>query len=187
MDTALIVTASESYVEMKRLLSMNAVVSDNVRSLREARMALCDVPYSLLLIDNPLPDGSAREFAIESSRRDGLDIILLTSPAVAERVSIGLERYGVYVLSKPIRENELAIILRNMRIGRKRREELEAKCRRLLRRLEEERTLTRAKCLLALKEGIGEDEGHRVLEKKAMNERITLLDAASEIILKYSK
>ena len=109
MDTALIVTASESYVEMKRLLSMNAVVSDNVRSLREARMALCDVPYSLLLIDNPLPDGSAREFAIESSRRDGLDIILLTSPAVAERVSIGLERYGVYVLSKPIRENELSL------------------------------------------------------------------------------
>ncbi len=187
MDTALIVTSGESYMEIKRILASSSVISDCAKTLREARMALCDLPYTLLVIDNPLSDGSAREFAIESSRRDELDIILLVNPAIAERVAIGLEKYGIYVIAKPVTESEFTVMIRNIRVARRKLEDIRSRCRKLNRRLEEERRLTKAKCLLALNEGMEEEEGHRYLEKKAMDCRITLLDAASEVIVKYSK
>lgn len=187
MDTALVVSSSESYMDLKKILSLNSVVSYNARSIREARIALCDLPYSLLVIDNPLPDGSAREFAIESSRRDDLDIILLANPVVAERVSVGLEKYGIYVISKAVKDTELGIILRNLRVSRRKLSSLGEKNRKLIKRLEEEKTLTRAKCLLALHEGLDEQEAHKTLEKKAMRERITLLESAGAVIMKYSR
>ena len=187
MDTALIVSSSASFVDLKKILSINDVVSDVAKSLREARIAMTEHPYSILIIDSPVSDGSAREFAIESASRRDVDVILLTNPAVTERVAVGLEKYGIYVFSKPVRENELSLMLRNLRVSRKRYEALDSRYHKLLKRLDEERTLTRAKCLLAIHMGFDEDEGHRFLERKAMDERVTILDAAAEIVMKYSR
>ncbi len=187
MECSLVVASAEYYVEIKRLLNLSSVESDNAKSLKEARLSLCDIPYSLLIVDNMISDGSAREFAIEQSRRDDLDIILLVNPKVAERVAVGLEKYGIFVLSKPIRESEFFVMLRNIRVSRRRLDAMMAKCNKLTKRLDEERRLSKAKCLLALNEKMEEDEAHKYLERKAMNERVSLLDASISVITKYSK
>ena len=42
---------------------------------------------------------------------------------------------------------------------------------------------SKAKCILARAKGLSEEEGHRYIEKMAMDRRITLRDAACSVIM----
>ena len=56
------------------------------------------------------------------------------------------------------------------------------KIQELERRIEELRIVSKAKCALALKEGLEEEEAHKRIERTAMDRRISLRDAALFIL-----
>ena len=88
-------------------------------SAGEARRALCDGDFSLLVINAPLPDEFGRDLAAQAVH-DGMDSILLCAAPQADKVAAGLEKYGVYVLSKPLSRQQAAFALRVIRTGRQR-------------------------------------------------------------------
>ncbi len=148
----------------------------------EARKNLCDMPFSLIVIEAPLDDGSARELAVQASADPSADVVLLASPVQAGHFAQSLGKYGIYTVPKNIGEEEIWFLVNVLETARNRFEALEKKNLKLMKRLSDERMLTKAKCVLAKEQGLTEEEAHRLIEKKAMDERISLLDAARYFI-----
>ena len=85
------------------------------------------------------------------------------------------------MVSRLIGPEEFTHTISVLQVARGRMAALEDKNARLLRRLSEERKLSEVKCLLALRLEMSEEEAHHFIEKKAMDERIGLADAADLI------
>jgi response regulator NasT len=64
-------------------------------------------------------------------------------------------------------------------------EELQAENRKLLRKLDELRIVSRAKCLLVAHKGMSEDEAHSYIERLAMDRRETKLAIAESVVKNY--
>lgn len=64
---------------------------------------------------------------------------------------------------------------------------LEQENRRLLKKLDEMRTLSRAKCALVRYCGMTEAQAHHALEQRAMDARISLRDAALAVLNTYGE
>lgn len=151
-------------------------------SVCEAKKNLCDISFSLVVIESPLCDGSARELAVQASLCSSTDVVLLASPVQVEHLSQSLGKYGIYTVSKNTGAEGIWFLLNLLRTARGRLTVLENKNSKLMKRLSDERILTKAKCILARNQGLSEEEAHRLIEKKAMDERISLLDAARYFI-----
>ena len=149
----------------------------------EARRALCEGDFSLIVVNAPLPDEYGRELATTAAE-GGADAVLICPAPMADKLAAGLEREGsgVFVLAKPLSRQQAAFALRIIRAGRRRVQKLTEQNRRLSKRLEDSRVLTQAKCALALRYGMTEEEAHRFLEKRAMDGRVSAREAALEII-----
>ncbi len=147
-------------------------------SVCEARKLLLDVDFQLLVIESPLLDGSGREVASSAAAMEGLDVVLLVNASQVDALSFSLGRLGVYVLSRTCSAAELRALLRIIAAGRSRIDRLEERCRKLVRRLNDERVLCEAKCLLARRLGLSEEEAHHMIERRAMDDRTSLIDAA---------
>ena len=68
------------------------------------------------------------------------------------------------------------------RTGRLRLQKLLEQNRRLTKRLDEARVISQAKCALALYCGTPEDEAHRLIEKRAMDARVSSREIALDIL-----
>lgn len=67
----------------------------------EARRAMCGGSFETLVINAPLPDEFGRELAVQAADA-GMDSILLCPGPQADKLAAGLEKYGVFVLAKPL-------------------------------------------------------------------------------------
>ncbi len=147
-------------------------------SVVQARGLLLDVDFSLVVIESPLCDGSGREMAVTAANNPGLDVVLFVAQSQVENLSYALERYGIHVLGRNAAASEILSLLRILRVSWVRTSRLEARNARLMKRLDEERLLCEAKCILCRRDGISEEDAHHLLEKLAMDERVSLVDAA---------
>ena len=86
------------------------------------------------------------------------------------------------MLAKPLSRQQTAFALRLIQTGRQRLQKLTAQNRRLTKRLDEARIISQAKCALALCRGLSEEQAHRLIEKEAMDGRISSREAALEIM-----
>ena len=132
-------------------------------------------------INAPLPDEFGRELAVQAAD-NGMDSILLCPGPQADKLAAGLEKYGVFVLAKPLSRQQTAFALRLIQTGRQRLQKLTAQNRRLTKRLDEARIISQAKCALALCRGLREEQAHRLIEKEAMDSRISSREAALEMM-----
>lgn len=119
----------------------------------EARRAMCGGSFETLVINAPLPDEFGRELAVQAAD-NGMDSILLCPGPQADKLAAGLEKYGVFVLAKPLSRQQTAFALRLIQTGRQRLQKLTAQNRRLTKRLDEARIISQAKCALALCRGL---------------------------------
>ena len=93
-------------------------------------------------------------------------------------------KYGVYVVSQ--NRNIISAVLGAIRVSKEKIRKAEEKNRKLLDRLRNEKLIVEAKCILAARKGMSEAEAHSYIEKKAMNCRISLMDAAMSIVRELS-
>ena len=142
---------------------------------------MCGGSFETLVINAPLPDEFGRELAMQAADA-GMDAILLCPGPQADKLAAGLEKHGVFVLAKPLSRQQTAFALRLIRTGRQRLQKLTAQNRRLTKRLDEARIISQAKCALALCRGLTEEQAHRLIEKEAMDGRISSREAALEIM-----
>lgn len=177
-----LIAAERSRCDMiKKTLAAGRYALFRAESGKDARMKILDLSLSLVIVDASLPDGSAKEVSVLASER-GIDTIYVVSDVLVPHMAETMEKYGVYVAGT----GDMASVFRTLRVSRNKISRAEEKNRKLLERLKNEKMLTKAKCLLARYRAMSEEEAHAYIEKKAMNCRISLLDAAMTIVRELS-
>lgn len=148
----------------------------------EARRLLLEQEIGILIVNAPLPDEFGHELALHAVHTTAAGALLLVKEETAEAAAEKVEPDGVLVLPKPLNRAMLFQSLRLLRAACNRMASLQNENRKLHRKIEEIRTVDRAKCILIECCGMTEPEAHAFIEKTAMDQRITKLQAANQIL-----
>lgn len=181
MPGILLVGDAKHHPALKALFAPKASAATVCCSAGEARRFLCGGSFELVVVNAPLPDEFGRELALQAQEA-GADAVLLCPSANADAVAAGLEKHGVFVLAKPLARPQVEFALRLIRISRRRLAALQKQNARLLKRLDEARLVSQAKCALVRQTGMTEEAAHRAIEKRAMDARVSSREAAQEIL-----
>jgi len=187
MADVLIVSGEKAWQPLRAMFAPPPAQAQLAANAGEARrmLAASTARPALVVVNTPLPDEFGQEFAAQCAAK-GADVLVLAAAPQAEKLAAGLQRHGVFVLAKPL-SSQQAFALRLVRAARARAEKLEQENRRLLKKLDEMRTLSRAKCALVRYCGMTEAQAHHALEQRAMDARISLRDAALAVLNTYGE
>lgn len=140
----------------------------------------------LMIINTPLQDEFGQELAETAAEETGAGIILICHAEIADELADRLSDYGVTVLPRPVSHDALSRNIRLISANLSRMSGLR-ETPEVLGRIEEIRTINRAKSALMKYLGFTEPQAHRYIEKQAMNNRRTRREVAEHIITQYEK
>lgn len=151
----------------------------------EARRALLDHQFEMILINSPLPDEFGHEFASFAAGSGQCAVVMMVKSDLADSVAEQLEPEGIFILSKPLSRPLFHQILRVASATRIHIMALQQENMKLRQKLDDLRVINRAKCLLIQEKHFSEAEAHSYIEKNAMNNRKTRRDVAEIIIQNF--
>lgn len=183
MEMVLIIAERTRCDEIKRLFPPGMCAFVRAESETEARRKTLDFNFSLVVVDLMLGISASKDISIFASMQD-VDTILLVPEDLHTHFASLMLKYGVYV--SVFSRESLTAVFSAICVSRERIRKVEEKNKKLLLRLKNEKLITEAKCLLSSKKGLSESEAHSYIERKAMNCRISLTDAAMSIINQLS-
>ena len=184
-EKVLIVSSAEQDAErLARLFRNFGMDAQTVGYASKARRKLLECDFDLIVINAPLSDEFGTEFAVNAAERTYAGILLFVKAELFAATLEKAEKYGVFVLEKPLQTPmpETVRLLRavafRLRLVRRENEKLQKK-------LADTRSIERAKLALIQYEGYSEEEAHKYIEKRAMDQRLSRVDVAGEILAKY--
>ncbi|MDO4270040.1 MAG: ANTAR domain-containing protein [Eubacteriales bacterium] len=185
MERVLIVSATEkSRAMLGQFLSSCGVRAQTfpVSNCAQARRALIEDNFSLVLINAPLSDEFGHELAQTAAHDTLAGVILIVKAESADEVAERVEEDGVFVVSKPLAQPVFLQALRMIRVSQSRLTGLQSENRRLQKRIEDIRLVDRAKCVLIECCAMTEPEAHAYIERQAMRDRLTKREIAERIL-----
>ena len=157
-----------------------------VKSISLAKRALSERSFDFIIINSPLPDGTGERFAIDCADTSNTAVLLMVKADIHDDVHEKVSEYGVFTLPKPVSRLTVALALGWMESASERLQKAEKRTLSVKEKMEEIRTVNRAKWLLISELKMTEPEAHRYIEKQAMDRCITRKEVAREIIKLYS-
>lgn len=184
MNKILVVCSSEKgrKVYTDNLKAMGYVHIDIDTNGAAARRRLINDDYDIVIIDTPLKDEFGNDFAIKLSEGGNIGIVLVVRSVDADRISVKVEGYGVFVIPKPFTKSIFYQGIKFVETSIKRFSMLKQEKNQLLKQVEDIKKVDRAKCLLIQHNNMTEVQAHRYLEKQAMDLRISRRAVADKII-----
>lgn len=175
-------SGTKSLESIQGLLKEAGFSSSPAQSAAQARRRVLDEEFDAVVINYPLLDEPGLELGRMIMRETSATVVFLVKNEALLDMGEALGQEGMLTVEKPILKPvfsqtvHLAVSLKErMRIS-------EEKIRKLEKRIEELKVVDKAKCALALKRGMTEEEAHKYVERTAMDLRITLRDAALHIL-----
>lgn len=156
------------------------------RSCGEARRILVERSFDLCVINAPLQDESGERFAVNIIGEKVNQVILIVREEMVDEITAKVEDFGVFTIGKPLLKSTFYMAYKMADMAYKRLNRIKSENDKLKRQLSDMKLVSKAKCILVEREGITEEEAHKIIESTAMNDRKTRGDVASEIIRKYS-
>lgn len=153
-----------------------AETSEIAGTLRKVRSLFCD----LVIVDGALEGGKGAKAATIITEDNLAAVMLLVDNDVFPQAR------QFHYLVKPISYSTIIPAAEAALLYWQRQQELENRIRELESKLQTRRLLDKAKGILMDKKGISENEAHRFIQKKAMDNGSTLMQVAVEIINQLS-
>ena len=147
-----------------------------------ARRELLENSYDLVVINTPLPDEFGHELGTDAVEKTDAGVILLAKTGTAEQIADKLQDFGVLVLAKPFTGAQFRQAVQIAASSYKRLAVLRTENAKLLDKIAQLRLVDRAKCYLIEKKGYTETDAHRLIEKRAMDTRMSRGEVAQEIL-----
>lgn len=187
MGKALIVCDAPKGVEMFRdFLIQNdykdIVVVDNGE---EAKRNLVDFDYDLCLINSPIKGKSGEQLSIDIAEKNICQVILFVKAEYLEEITERVENFGVITVGRPINRQLFWGAVKLAKVAQQRIHMAQQENKKLQSKLDSLKVVSRAKCLLISYEGMSEEEAHKYIERKAMDDRSSRVDVAKWIIGNY--
>lgn len=185
--SVLIVTGTEKGIsfitEMLDPVIYNPVIP--LKSAGEGRRMLITNKFDLVVINTPLTDEFGYEFALTVAEKKDSEIILIVKNEMFDEISYRVEEYGILTVSKPLSKPFFHQVLKLCAATSEKLKIFKTENLRLQGKLEEQRTVDRAKWALMQYLSMSEAQAHRYIEKQAMDMRISKISLAENIIKTY--
>ena len=156
-------------------------------SVSEARRALLERPFDIVVISTPLPDEFGTKLAMHVVDSSSAGVLLLVGAEHYPDISVGLSPYGILTLQKPTTPQLILQSLQLLCGTRERLRKMEQKTASIEEKMAEIRLVNRAKWLLIDREGMTEQDAHRFIEKQAMDRCVTRRAVADQVIARYQQ
>ena len=153
-------------------------------SVGEIRRLALESTMDLVVLNTPLKDEFGTRLALDLADYN-IAVLLLVQGDVFDQVCYKVEDYGVLTLAKPVSRQSFYTAVKLLTAMRAKMLRMEKKNQALQEKMQDIRTINRAKWLLITNLQMTEDEAHYHIEKKAMNSRLSRREAAEEIIRTY--
>ena len=150
----------------------------------EAKRILLKTGADIVIIDTPLPDGFGVDFALDIAEQS-VGVMLVVKAELYDRICYKVEDAGILTVCKPNTRQVLYSSVRLLAALSARLQKSERKNKSLQEKMADIRLINRAKWLLIEHFGLSEAEAHRLIEKRAMDERISRRQVAEGIIGSY--
>ena len=189
MESALVVSHTEKSITLLTdMLNTAECGTVSVRnSCGDARRALIEQNFDLVIINAPLRDESGESLARHVAAKGLSQVLLIVKSEHFDEVSSITEGDGVLVISKPVNPGMLWSALKLAGAAQSRLSRLKAENSRLSQKIDDIRIIARAKCILISFLNITEQEAHRYIEKQAMDMRTTRRSIAEGILKTYEE
>ena len=122
------------------------------------------------------------ELGTDAVEKTDAGVILLAKTGTAEQIADKLQDFGVLVLAKPFTSAQFRQAVQIAASSYKRLAVLRTENAKLLDKIAQLRLVDRAKCYLIEKKGYTETDAHRLIEKRAMDTRMSRGEVAQEIL-----
>lgn len=150
----------------------------------EIRRLALESTMDLVVLNTPLKDEFGTRLALDLADYN-IAVLLMVQGDVFDQVCYKVEDYGVLTLAKPVSRQSFYTAVKLLTAMRAKMLRMEKKNQALQEKMQDIRTINRAKWLLITNLQMTEDEAHYHIEKKAMNSRLSRREAAEEIIRTY--
>lgn len=183
-SSVIIAAAAEKVaVQIKGLLPSGFGKVSFQPSMAKVKQKLMEEGFDLLIICTPMPDDFGLQSAMElSGKYPAMSILLMVNKDVYQETLYRAGDSGIMILPRPVSTAFFVAAVEMLRAMNKKAQKLISDNAKLQRKLEDERYVSRAKCLLIEKEGMTEAEAHKYLERQAMNGSVTRREVAVRII-----
>ena len=187
MERVLVVSGSERGREFLRELLRGQEYGQGffADNSGEARRRMAEDDFSLVIINAPLRDESGEQLALWAAQSTDAGVLLLVKAEIADEVSARVEDSGAMVLPKPISRQFFCQSLKLVSAARRRMLGLKNENTRLQKQIDDIRLVDRAKCVLIQYSDFTEQQAHRYIEKKAMDQRVSRREVAENILRIY--
>ncbi|MEA4823290.1 MAG: ANTAR domain-containing protein [Clostridiaceae bacterium] len=188
MDSVLIVSSGEKSVAgLLELLSSHTHFSEIVTATDSgmARRVFLERDFDLCVVNTPLPDEFGDRLARYIAHDGVCQVILLVRAELADDVAVKVEDDGVLTIPKPVNRTLFWNTLKLAAAVNAKLSRIKAENDRLLQKIEDNRLVDRAKCLLVQHLGMSEPDAHRYIEKQAMDSRVPRVRVAEDILKTY--
>lgn len=185
--SVLIVSASSAFnSSLTPLLDKSQFEKVRIETnINAAKRALAERAYDFVIINYPLPDDSGVQFAMEVSGLNTSVSLLMVSSDIYDITYSKVTEQGVYVLPKPVHKVVVSQAIDWMVATRERLKKFQKKTMSIEEKMQEIRTVNRAKWILIEQFKMQENDAHRYIEKKAMDTCMSKYEIAQEIIRMY--
>ena len=153
-------------------------------SAGEVKRMLLETDVDLVILNAPLRDEFGTQLALNLSR-DNLCVLMLVPAESFDAVCYKVEDEGILTLSKPVSRNGLLGAIKLLTAMRGKLRKLDRQNQALQEKMQDIRTVNRAKWLLIEIKRMTENEAHYYIEKQAMDMRRSRREAAENIIRTY--
>ena len=153
-------------------------------SAGEVKRMLLETDVDLVILNAPLRDEFGTQLALNLSR-DNLCVLMLVPAESFDAVCYKVEDEGILTLSKPVSRNGLLGAIKLLTAMRGKLLKLDRQNQALQEKMQDIRTVNRAKWLLIEIKRMTENEAHYYIEKQAMDMRLSRREVAENIIRTY--
>ncbi|NLZ68716.1 MAG: ANTAR domain-containing protein [Spirochaetales bacterium] len=151
-----------------------------------ARGMVLDEYYDLVIINSPLLDTNGFDLAHMIATTTQTQVLIIVKEEYFQFATTELQPVGVLAITKPIIFQYFEQMLYLTNFIKLKTDSLKRENFKLQNKLEEARIITKAKCLLVRTRNCSEEEAHHLLEKSAMNNRLSLKEVAMALLRRES-
>lgn len=153
-------------------------------SAGEAKRMLLETDVDLVILNAPLRDEFGIQLALNLAQ-DNLCVLMLVPAESFDAVCYKVEDEGILTLSKPVSRSGLLGAIKLLTAMRGKLRKLDRQNQALQEKMQDIRTVNRAKWLLIEIKRMTENEAHYYIEKQAMDMRLSRREVAENIIRTY--
>lgn len=154
-------------------------------SVSQARRIMSQREFDIVIINTPLKDELGINFAVEITEGSSCGVMLMVKSEMFDEINYKVQDCGVFTIPKPVNTSMMSYALKMLSSTRERLLRMEQKQKSFEEKLREIKIVNRAKILLVENLHLTEEEAHKFIERRAMDERRNKVLIASKIIEEY--